>query len=126
MNNTHSASAAQSWFKSSFSNPSQECVEVSFGGDVVHIRDTKDHGTGPVLSVPAHDWAAFLDEVTGRAPADSNPAIEIVVHTDGAVDLRTRHEAAGTLSYTAGEWSAFVAGVHGSEFDLPAGGSMAA
>lgn len=126
MNNTQSASSAQGWFKSSFSNPSQECVEVSFDGDVVHIRDTKDHGTGPVLSVPARSWADFLDEVTGRAPAQSNTAIQVVVRTDGGVDLRTRHEAACTLSYTAGEWSAFVAGAHGSEFDLPVRGSLAA
>ncbi|OLT44112.1 hypothetical protein BJF85_20625 [Saccharomonospora sp. CUA-673] len=125
MNNTQSASSARGWFKSSFSNPSQECVEVRFDGDVVHVRDTKDHGTGPVLSVPAGYWADFLEEVMGRAPAGSNTAIEIVVHADGGVDLRTHHHAAGRLSYTAGEWSAFVAGVRGSEFDLPVGGLLA-
>lgn len=47
--------------KSSFS-PTDNCVEVAElpdGGRLV--RDTKDAGTGPVLTFTATEWAAFLD-----------------------------------------------------------------
>ena len=49
------------WFKSSFSNPNgNQCVEVFFDSDLVHIRDSKNHGAGPVLTVPANHWSAFI------------------------------------------------------------------
>ena len=52
------------WHKSSASNGAQNCVEVmetADGGFLV--RDTKDHGTGPVLSFARGEWAAFLKGV---------------------------------------------------------------
>ncbi|MFD6356675.1 DUF397 domain-containing protein [Nocardia tengchongensis] len=48
------------WRKSSFSNPSGNCVEInplSNGGWLV--RDTKDNGRGPVLNFTAGEVAAF-------------------------------------------------------------------
>lgn len=56
--------------KSSFSNPSGECVEVGFEDGEILVRDTKNR------ALPAH-------------------------------------------RYTVEEWTAFLAGVKGGEFDLP-------
>ena len=52
------------WFKSSFSASNSYCVEVRFDDAVVRIRDTKDHGQGPIITVTAGAWIAFLDELT--------------------------------------------------------------
>jgi Domain of unknown function (DUF397) len=50
------------WHKSSYSNGGGgECVEVADlpdGGRLV--RDTKDHGRGPVLRFTAGEWRAFV------------------------------------------------------------------
>jgi len=52
------------WFKSSFSANNSSCVEVRFDDQVVCIRDTKDHGKGPIVTVTAGGWMAFLNELT--------------------------------------------------------------
>lgn len=53
------------WHKSSFSNGTGgSCVEVADlpdGGRAV--RDTKDHGRGPVLLFTASEWVAFTKGV---------------------------------------------------------------
>ncbi|GAA4888867.1 DUF397 domain-containing protein [Pseudonocardia sp. C8] len=124
---TRRSSIVGAWFKSTFSNPDgNQCVEVFFGTDLVHIRDSKDRGAGPVLSVPAGHWARFLDEVAGRAPAGSNTVIQILINSDGGASLRAHGTPEQVLSYTPGEWSAFVAGVRIAEFDLPSGEALAA
>ncbi|MGH3587721.1 MAG: DUF397 domain-containing protein [Pseudonocardia sp.] len=52
------------WFKSSFSEGnSGSCVEVAFGPGVVGVRDTKQHGGGPVLVFRPAEWAAFVSAV---------------------------------------------------------------
>ncbi|MGP4016561.1 DUF397 domain-containing protein [Saccharopolyspora sp. 5N708] len=110
---------ASAWFKSSYSNPSQACVEIRFGGGAVRVRDSKDHGNGPSIAVPEAEWPTVLAEVTGRLPAGANRTIRIAHRADGGVDLRPRATASLTLSYTPAEWDAFVAGVGDGEFDLP-------
>ncbi|MEU4496307.1 DUF397 domain-containing protein [Streptomyces sp. NPDC023998] len=48
------------WVKSSYSSEEGgECVEVASGPDTVHVRDSKNV-TGPVLTLEAHVWDAFV------------------------------------------------------------------
>jgi Domain of unknown function (DUF397) len=49
------------WVKSSFSNYNGSCVQLQrlANGDVL-MRDTKDHGRGPVLRLTSEEWAGML------------------------------------------------------------------
>jgi hypothetical protein len=50
------------WHKATASNGGGNCVEVmETGTSQFLVRDTKDHGTGPVLSFTRGEWAAFLN-----------------------------------------------------------------
>ncbi|MFI6871568.1 DUF397 domain-containing protein [Nocardia sp. NPDC050406] len=48
------------WFKSSFSESSNACVEVRFDDSAVGVRDSK-YPDGPELSFPPQSWDAFID-----------------------------------------------------------------
>lgn len=48
--------------KSSYSNPSANCVEVAIGLGAVAVRDSKDPD-GPILCVAPEDWARLLASV---------------------------------------------------------------
>ena len=49
------------WRKSTYSQASGgNCVEVGSYQGAALIRDTTQRGAGPVLSVPAATWSAFL------------------------------------------------------------------
>lgn len=51
------------WRKASYSaNGGGECVEVGTA-DAVLVRDTKDNGTGPVLSFTASAWTSFVNNM---------------------------------------------------------------
>lgn len=113
---TSATNPTTGWFKSTFSNPSQACVEVRFDGDVVHIRDTKDHGAGPVITMPCLEWADLLAEITGDSPARRVGAISIEETADGGMKLHDSATAT-TLTYTAAECTAFVSGALVGEFD---------
>lgn len=113
------------WFKASFSSPSQDCVEVRFEGQIVHIRDSKyrrdpaNDPTGePIITVTAAQWTTLLYELTGSATAGANGALVVEAGTDG-VDLR-HAENGVVLHYTPAEWRSYLAGVHAHEFDHPA------
>ncbi|BDU02826.1 MULTISPECIES: DUF397 domain-containing protein [Nocardia] len=50
------------WFKSSYSNDSQTCVEVCFDGGRVQVRDSKfagAPGASPTLAFAPTEWDAF-------------------------------------------------------------------
>jgi len=57
----------RNWRKSTYSNNSGgACVEVATA-DAVLIRDTTDHGHGPVLRVSAQTWRAFTRSIRAGA-----------------------------------------------------------
>ncbi|QDI71548.1 DUF397 domain-containing protein [Streptomyces calvus] len=48
------------WFKSSYSgSEGDDCVEVAFAGDAVHVRDSKEMH-GPRFVVSSSAWRDFL------------------------------------------------------------------
>jgi hypothetical protein len=52
------------WRKSSFSgNTAGNCVELGQGRGAVLVRDTKDHGHGPMLRVNPDDWQRFTSSI---------------------------------------------------------------
>jgi Domain of unknown function (DUF397) len=49
------------WRKSRYSNGgASNCVEAGHIPGAVLVRDTKDHGAGPVLRVSAETWRRFI------------------------------------------------------------------
>jgi hypothetical protein len=55
--------SAVPWRKSSYSAAQTTCVEAGTLPGAVLVRDTKDNGTGLVLSVTPAAWTAFLTTV---------------------------------------------------------------
>lgn len=53
------------WRTSRHSGSSANCVEVAAIGHAVGIRDTKQHGRGPVLMFTEGTWRAFIGAVKG-------------------------------------------------------------
>ncbi|MCX4749577.1 DUF397 domain-containing protein [Kitasatospora sp. NBC_01287] len=53
------------WRKAKKSQGNGECVEVAVLDGVVAMRDSKQHGRGPVLVFTPAEWDAFLDGAKG-------------------------------------------------------------
>ncbi|WP_153407482.1 DUF397 domain-containing protein [Nocardia macrotermitis] len=106
------------WYKSSFSRDTSNCVEILRDAEAVLIRDSKyqgDPAEQPILSVRTTAWAKFLTAVTlGESITVTTdlPAIEYEAST-GETILRADDVA---LTYTSGEWEAFIAGIRAGEF----------
>ncbi|MBC9724475.1 DUF397 domain-containing protein [Streptomyces sp. TRM68367] len=53
-----------SWFKSSYSDAGQNCVEAAhLHPAAIAIRDSKNP-TGPALLLPSTTWTAFITHIT--------------------------------------------------------------
>ncbi len=104
------------WRTSSFSSNGASCVEVLEADGATYLRDTKEHGQGPVVHLDVPAWSAFLDEVARDAPS-ANGAVEVTARSDGG---RTVQEASSgaELHFRADEWTAFRDGVLAGEFDV--------
>ena len=52
------------WRKSSFSGGGESaCVEVADLDGAILVRDTKDHGRGPIHRFTQSEWQAFVAQV---------------------------------------------------------------
>lgn len=115
------------WRTSSYSQNNAACVDVAVDAGTVYVRDTKDHGCGPVIRFSHSEWQTFLDIVTGASNA-SHDVVELVndqrltAHANGRTETTAWHlqERAGVreLHYTKGEWDAFVLGAANGEFSV--------
>jgi hypothetical protein len=54
------------WLKSSRSANDGSCVEISFVGRNVLVRDSKD-ALGPRLNLSKSVWRVFIEDIKGRA-----------------------------------------------------------
>lgn len=50
------------WFKSSFSDPGQNCLEAAPLPTTIAVRDSKAP-TGPALLLPPTAWSAFITHI---------------------------------------------------------------
>jgi hypothetical protein len=48
------------WVKAALSDGSTSCVEMRRHAGAVEVRDTKDHGTGPILRYTATEFKTWL------------------------------------------------------------------
>lgn len=51
------------WRKSSYSGSGINCVEAGAAPGAVLVRDTKNHGNGPVLRIAPGDWKRFTTSI---------------------------------------------------------------
>jgi Domain of unknown function (DUF397) len=57
------------WRKSTYSdNGGAGCIEAGHIAGAVLVRDTTQHGTGPVLRVTPSDWERFTATIRPSAP----------------------------------------------------------
>lgn len=103
------------WRTSTRSSNGSNCVEVDFTATGVQMRDSKAHGTGPVIDFTPAQWAMFVHESVHDLPSAHGVAT-ITRHQEGT----TVQSAGAVLHFTPGEWAAFVAGARDGEFDYHA------
>ena len=66
MEKPDTAAVNPGWRKSSYSNGGQSnCVEAGHVPGAVLVRDTTQHGVGPVLRVSAETWQRFVAAIRG-------------------------------------------------------------
>ena len=111
------------WQKSSYSNPSGNCVEVKSSDDQVLIRDTKLGDASPILAVSVEHWKLFIDEIKRRGKIGPHglsyrgSTLDTLID-DSGVELVLWTPEDKSLDFTPAEWGAFVEGARDGEFDL--------
>jgi hypothetical protein len=48
------------WRKATYSHANGSCVEVAASPEAIGVRDTAQHGSGPVLQLPIAAWRIFI------------------------------------------------------------------
>ncbi|MGD0607846.1 MAG: DUF397 domain-containing protein [Streptosporangiaceae bacterium] len=64
------------WRKSSYSGGQGNCIEVADDDSRVMVRDTKQAGQGPVLTVGSAAWRSFMAKVKADASLSSNAVLQ--------------------------------------------------
>jgi hypothetical protein len=99
------------------------CVEVRVDDGLYRVRDTKDQGRGPVLTLTAAQWRIFCDALLA-APGELDRLVEVaglqlLLHADRRLMVRRVADGA-RLRFTAFEVECFLDGLRGGEFGVPA------
>ncbi len=97
--------------KSSASGPDgANCVEVAHTTNHIEVRDSKNPD-GPRLTFTATLWRTLTAALLAGAPTDT-----VTHRPDGTTQMRQGRVA---LTFTEGEWVAFLTGVRQGEFPPP-------
>lgn len=118
MNDGTTPRTVRGWRTSSASSNGASCVEVLEADGATYLRDTKQHGQGPVVHLDGQAWSAFLDEVA-RDAASANGAVEVTARPDGGRTV-VETSSGAELHFRADEWTAFRDGVLAGEFSAGA------
>lgn len=105
------------WTKAVRSDTASGCVEVLLDSDGYHVRDTKDRGDGPVLTLTEPQWRALTAALLAPGPVGRPvPGLRLDRHPDGSLSIRRLGDGA-TLSYTPIEVVCFLDGLRRGEFE---------
>lgn len=112
------------WIKALRSNNAAACVEVMIDAGAYHIRDSKDAGRGPVLTLSTPDWHRLCDVLLAApSPFREQPVpvggLRVGLHADGRLTIQrlgSGSEDEPTLEFTPLEVECFLDGIRGGEF----------
>lgn len=108
------------WVKARLSDNAANCVEVMLDALGYHVRDSKDRGAGPVLTLSPGEWERFCAVLLTRVVRDEPVAVaglEVLVHADGRLTIVGPD---ATLRYTRAERHCFLDGLRNAEFSRAA------
>ena len=105
------------WVKARRSDSASGCVEVRVDGGDYRVRDTKDRGRGPVLSLTKDEWRAFCDALlAGPDRLVQVAGLQLALRADWALTIRRDADGA-RLRFSPFEIECFLDGLRGGEFD---------
>jgi len=81
------------WRKSTYSsNGGASCIEVGQGARIIAVRDTQQHGRGPVLRFTPAAWRRFADQVKRSLASQPKPSQRPLTPGRIVVSRETRRE----------------------------------